>query len=260
MKTNSLLPASWSGHFKQTSSNSLLLCLLAYVGLTMPSLVFSQNVNDAIEPTVKGPGMVDLLVGGNLDAWKVPPTHWELEAGSIVGQTGGEKLERPEWIYTKQRFGDFEFTCESKLSGDAHRNSGIYFRANVFIAGGHGDQTGKRKAFEAPSGYEFDLAYNAPGKKKFNGTLGDYYVRPALRIFPDPIIIDQVHQLDDWNRMTLRARGNHLEYWLNGVKIMDYIDNDPKGSREGLIGFQIHNGSVMKVEYRNIRVLPLPRP
>lgn len=38
---------------------------------------------------------------------------------------------------------------------------------------------------------------------------------------------------------------------------MDFIDPDPKGSRVGTIGFQIHNGSVMKVEYRKIRVLSL---
>jgi hypothetical protein len=39
--------------------------------------------------------------------------------------------------------------------------------------------------------------------------------------------------------------------------IMDYLDHDPKASRKGLIGFQIHDGSVMKVEYRNIRILTL---
>ncbi len=57
--------------------------------------------------------------------------------------------------------------------------------------------------------------------------------------------------------MTLRARGNRLEYWINGIKIMDYQDPDPKGSREGVIGFQMHDGAVMKIEYRNIRVRPL---
>jgi hypothetical protein len=57
--------------------------------------------------------------------------------------------------------------------------------------------------------------------------------------------------------MTMRVRGNRLEYWINGIKIMDYQDPDPKGSREGVIGFQMHDGSVMKIEYRNIRVLPL---
>jgi len=57
--------------------------------------------------------------------------------------------------------------------------------------------------------------------------------------------------------MTIRARASRLEYWINGIKVMAYLDDDPKASREGLIDFQIHNGSVMKVEYRNIRIINL---
>jgi len=237
-----------------------VLCLLVCTALTMPSRAFSQTANEAIEPTVTGAGSIDLLADGKLDAWTIPSAHWHAEPGMVVGDSGAEKLELPEWLYTKQKFGDFEFTCELRLTGDDSRNSGIYFRATQFVFDGHGDQKGKRKPFTAPSGYEFDAAYNAPGKTKFNGTLGDWYVRPALRIFPDPAVLDKIYQPDSWNRMTLRARGNRLEYWLNGTKIMDYIDHDPKGSKEGIIGFQMHNGSVMKVEYRNIRALPLTRP
>ena len=59
--------------------------------------------------------------------------------------------------------------------------------------------------------------------------------------------------------MTIRARGNRLEYWINGIKVMDYRDPDPKGSREGVIGFQMHDGSVMKAEYRDIGCFHLHR-
>ena len=109
----------------------------------------------------------------------------------------------------------------------------------------------------APSGYEFDAAYDNPIKDNYWGSLGDWYARPKLRIYPDQVIIDKAYTPEDWNRMTIRALGNHLEYWINGIKVMDFTDHDPKGSREGTIGFQIHNGSVMKLEYRNIQILPL---
>lgn len=218
--------------------------------LTLPRLAFSQALNEASEPTVKGAEVIDLLEGGKLDAWSVPSEHWYLEEGSIIGNTGKVALDMPEWIYTKQRFGDFEFTCELRLTGDNRRNTGIYFRANTFPFKGY-------KSFEAPSGYEFDAAFHREGKRNFRGSLGDWYARPSLRILPDQNIINKVYKTDDWNRMTIRARGNRLEYWINGIKIMDYHDNDPKGSRKGIIGFQIHDGSVMKVEYRNIRVLPI---
>lgn len=224
-----------------------LIFFLACIAAHQPA--FSQEANEAVEPSVERPNAIDLLEGGTLDAWKTPSDRWSLVEGSIVGDTGGEKIRIPEWMYTKQAFGDFVFTCEMKLTGDEHRNTGIYFRVKTFPY--------KDKSFEAPSGYEYDAAFHQPGKRNNRGTLGDWYARPSLRIFPDQGIINQVYKAGEWNRMTIRARGNRLEYWLNAIKIMDFTDPDPKGSREGIIGFQIHNGSVMKVEYRKIRVLPL---
>ena len=219
--------------------------------LMIPHQAFSQEVNEASEPVVKGDSVIDLLEGGNLNAWKVPSENWYLKDVCITGSTGEEKLNTPEWLYTKQEFSDFEFTCELRLTGDNHRNTGIYYRVNTFLF------KSRDKSYDAPSGYEFDAAFHAPGKRNFRGSLGDWYARPSLRIFPDQNIINKVYKTEEWNRMTIRARGNRLEYWINGIKLIDYLDLDPKGSRKGFIGFQIHDGSVMKVEYRNIRVLPL---
>ncbi|MDF7824709.1 DUF1080 domain-containing protein [Pontiellaceae bacterium B12227] len=217
--------------------------------LVMP---FLSMANDAVEPAVTGEGAVDLLADG-LAGWSVPSNLWNFEAGVITGDTGGERINIPQWIYTRQRYDDFEFTCELMLSGDTGRNTGIYFRVNPFR---YESRKGK-KTFEAPSGYEFDTAFHRPGKRNYRGTLGDWYARPKLRIFPDPNIINDAYKTDEWNRMTIRARENRLEYWINGIKVMDFCDPDPKGSREGIIGFQIHDGSVMKVEYRNIRIRSL---
>ena len=99
--------------------------------------------------------------------------------------------------------------------------------------------------------------YHKPEKKNFQGSLGDWYARPSVRIFPDEKIITEIYNSGEWNRLTIRARDNRIEYWLNGLKVMDFIDEDPKASRKGTIGFQIHNGSIMKVAYRNIRVRKL---
>jgi hypothetical protein len=214
---------------------------------------FSQNVNEAIEPNFKDSAVIDLLSSGTLDEWKVPSMHWSLEGNAIVANTGDVALEAPEWISTNQQFSDFEMTCEMKLTGDESRNTGIYFRASSFMF----KEKKRGVSYEAASGYEFDAGFHRPGKKDMRGTLGDWYARPHLRIFPDQKIINEVYKLEDWNRLTIRARGNRIEYWLNGIKILDYQDEDPKASRKGAIAFQVHNGSVMKVEYRHILLLTL---
>ncbi len=215
-----------------------------------PSFTFSQTLNDATEPSIDHSDAIDLLQGGTLDAWLVPSDRWKIEGKTVFGNTGDTELDLPEWLYTKEQFDDFVFQCELKLTGDKDRNTGVYYRVQTFPFKGY-------KSFEAPSGYEFDAAFHNPGEENLWGSLGDWYSRPSLRIYPDPKIIGKAYEAEQWNRITIRARGNRLEYWINGIKIMDYLDNDPNASQKGIIGFQMHDGSVMEVQYRNIYIIPL---
>jgi hypothetical protein len=51
----------------------------------------------------------------------------------------------------------------------------------------------------------------------------------------------------------LIAKGNVITQIVNGSVTCVLIDEDPKGrAMKGLLGFQIHTGPPMKVEYRNI--------
>jgi len=224
-----------------------LFCFLLFSGGLIAA---DKNVNEASEPKVQSQESINLIEGNSLKAWKVPSSLWSTSDNVIIGDTGKEKLQKPQWLYTKQKFGDFLFTSEFKLTGTTAPNSGIYYRVKPFIF----DRIKKKGAFEAASGYEYDLSYN-----KFLGSLGDWYARPSLRIFPDNKITDQLIKKNGWNRATIRAKSNRLEYWLNGVKIMDFIDHDPKASRSGVIGLQIHDGALMKIEFRKMHILPLEK-
>jgi hypothetical protein len=44
---------------------------------------------------------------------------------------------------------------------------------------------------------------------------------------------------------------------LNGVKMIEYTETDPKIARTGIIATQIHAGTPMEVQFRNIRVKEL---
>lgn len=215
--------------------------------LILPCLIFAQAGNEASEPSFEGTHSISLIQADTLEGWEVPSDCWSIKDGVITGNTGAEPLVAPEWLYTQARFADFTFTCELRLTGSKHPNSGIYFRVNPIQYKGRKNNPD----FEAAAGYEYDVA---PGK--FCGSLGDWYARPKLRMFVDREIIDRVYIENEWNRMTLRARGNRIEYWLNGVKLMDFVDHDPNGSREGFIGLQIHNNAVMKIEMRKAQILP----
>ncbi len=218
----------------------LALCWLA------PILVSGQVNSSDNEPVPEGDTVIELIDLDSFKGWKVPSDCWSIKGGVIFGRTGSTVLKTPQWLYTEQRFADFVFTCEVKLTGARHPNSGIYYRVNPIRW-----QRGER-SFEAASGYEFDIAHG-----KFNGSLGDWYARPKLRIWPDPDVLSSAFKQNEWNRLTIRARGNHLEYWMNGTKIIDYRDDDPNGSREGCIGLQIHDNAIMEVALRSARICPL---
>jgi hypothetical protein len=61
-----------------------------------------------------------------------------------------------------------------------------------------------------------------------------------------------------WNRIRIVAKGNHLQHYINGVLVCDVTDNDVDNRKsKGLLGFQLHAGHVMKVEFRNIELKEL---
>ena len=58
---------------------------------------------------------------------------------------------------------------------------------------------------------------------------------------------------NDWNQFHVIARGNTLIHILNGHVTAVFVDDDVKNrTLKGLLGFQMHVGPPMKVEFRNI--------
>jgi len=57
----------------------------------------------------------------------------------------------------------------------------------------------------------------------------------------------------EWNNVHLIARGNMIMNIVNGHVTAFIVDDDAKGrAMKGLLGFQIHVGPPMKIEFRNI--------
>jgi len=62
----------------------------------------------------------------------------------------------------------------------------------------------------------------------------------------------------DWNQVHLIARGNTIVQILNGAVTSMVVDDDLANRQlGGLIGFQMHMGPPMTVEFRNIWLKPL---
>ena len=73
----------------------------------------------------------------------------------------------------------------------------------------------------------------------------------ALQVGADDL--KGIIKVNDWNQAVVMAHGNRIIEILNGHVTSILIDDDAKGrAMSGLIGFQMHVGEPMKVEFRNI--------
>lgn len=186
---------------------------------------------------------ISLFDGKSLNGWKaVNPsdrTFWSVVDSVIIFSNGGKKIESNTYLQTEKEYGDFEFRCLFRLSGDHNTgmiNSGIQYRSNVV--------DGK------VIGYQADI-----GK----GYWGDLYDEHRRGKLAGGVISTLRHVLneDGWNSFIIRVKGNHHELYINGVKTCNYLEKDPKIPARGVIALQIHKGGVAKVEFRDITITNL---
>ena len=205
-------------------------------------------------------GFDAIFDGKSLKGWDGDPTFWRAENGAIVGEsTPDRKLTQNTFIIWRGgEPADFELKVEYKLTAT---NSGIQLRSVQLPAGG---DVGKW----VMKGYQADIDY----QNQFTGQIyeergrGFLAMRGQAVYVPNggrPRVIGNLQQSadelkaiinkDGWNQVHVIARGNTLTQVLNGAVTSLVIDDDvPNRMMSGLIGFQMHVGDPMRVEFRNV--------
>jgi len=219
-----------------------LRCVLALASL----VASSARAVDDFKP---------IFNGKNLAGWEGDPRLWSVTDGAIRGETQLDRMTTKNTflIWRGGVLKDFELKLKVRIRNG---NSGIQYRSK---------DLGKFVV----SGYQVEVD-NAPGKAGF---LYQEKGRKFLALVGEKVEIDEtqkpkvVGQLaekkaliaqgyykpKEWNDYRIVARGNHLAHFLNGIQVVDVIDNDPKGrSLEGILALQIHVGPPMLVEFKDI--------
>ena len=172
-------------------------------------------------------------------------TGWELfgsmrvsvdEEGNLVTENG-EDLQYG-YLGTREYYKDFDLTVEFKQMSNG--NSGLFFHS--FVDGGY-------KANRV-NGWQCEVA------PKGNDTGGIYesYGRGWLKQIPEEK--ENILKEGEWNTLRVRVEGDHVQTWLNGQPMVDF--NDALiGSKTGRIMLQIHDGSDIKVLWKNFNLTVL---
>ncbi|MCH7515087.1 MAG: DUF1080 domain-containing protein [Bacteroidetes bacterium] len=177
--------------------------------------------------------VIDLFNGTDLTGWKIFGTEkWYVENGELVCESGPDKAYG--YLATEEHFENFELSLEFKQEADG--NSGVFFRSML-----EGIKI---------SGWQVEVA--PPGHN--TGGIYESYGRGWL-IKPDSAK-DSVLKEGEWNTLTIRAIGSHIQTWLNDVQMIS-LDDEKLAGVSGSIALQIHSGGGIKVRWRNIKIIKL---
>lgn len=229
-----------------------VMSLLAWCLAGAPAPAFAQGSLNTLTPAERAEGWRLLFDGKTTAGWRgwkmdTLPSGWQAADGALT------RVRQAADIVTTDKFKDFELKLEWKIAKNG--NSGIFYRAS---------EDDDAIYWSAPEMQVLDDAGHPDGKSRLTAAGSDYGLYPA----PAGV----VKPAGQWNQVRLVVKGQHVEHWLNGVKVVAYELGSPdweakvKASkfathphygrnREGYIGLQEHD---FWVAYRNIKIRTLP--
>jgi Domain of Unknown Function (DUF1080) len=180
------------------------------------SAAFAQTSTPQLTAEEKAAGWRMLFDGVSTKGWRglgktdFPKQGWRVEEGELQlvkenGKTGGGN------IITEDLYSDFELTCEWKISPGG--NSGIKYNL-------------PNPAKDV--GCEYQVLDDG---KNHDATLHEG-TRTAASLYDviAPSADKKINPVGEWNQTRIVVQGNHVEHWLNGVKVVafDFGSDDLK--------------------------------
>jgi hypothetical protein len=205
-----------------------------------------------LTPAERDAGWQLLFDGKTTSGWRgyrqdAMPRGWQVIDGALT------RVDSAGDIVTTKEFGNFELALEWQVAKAG--NSGIFYRVS---------EDSEYPWRSGPEMQVLDDTGHPDGRSPLTSAGALYGIYPAPR--------GVVRPAGEWNAVRIVLDGNHVEHWLNGVKVVEAelgspdwearlkqskFAKLPRYSRNasGHIGLQDHGD---RVAYRNIKVRPLP--
>lgn len=230
------------------------LILLAGMLLTAVTLFAAGDNPNTLTAKEKGQGWRLLFNGTSLEGWRgyrmqgLPQAGWEIKDGLLktVPKVKGREL------ITVDKFKDFEFSWEWRIAPSGNNGVKYFVTEDRPSAPGHEYQM-------------IDDATNEDGKVGPQRTTASFYDVLA------PAADKPTRPAGEWNQSRIIVKGNHVEHWLNGKKVLEY-ELGSERVKEGLAKSKFKNiadfgtkieGPIMltyhndECWYRNIKIREL---
>ncbi|MCA9263952.1 MAG: DUF1080 domain-containing protein [Planctomycetales bacterium] len=208
--------------------------------------------------------MQQLFNGTSLQDWDGDPRLWSVRDGVIHGETTTDNATNGNTflIWKGGTLGDFELRLSFRCN--ASNNSGIQYRSkhisdgnprNNWVVRGYQHEIRNESKLPNVAGFIYDEG----GKRGRICLVGEKAKwGPSGKEVAGHLISEsefaELFKLDDWNDVTIIAKGNRIQHYLNGRLVLDFEDDDAHVLREGVLALQLHAGRPMWAEFKNIRV------
>lgn len=167
--------------------------------------------------------------GKDFTGWVVPEDNiwWQVENGALICKSGPEKKGSVLW--TEKTYGNFIMEFQFKF-GEGSIDTGVYLRTE-----------------------HEQIQIGISGSLKRDMTASPYISGKGYPV--EAKGVKELLRLDDWNSMTIVAKGSNYTVWLNGKFVVTY--DSETAAKQGPIGLQLHQGHAMSFKYRDIRLAEL---
>ncbi|HEY4259671.1 MAG TPA: DUF1080 domain-containing protein, partial [Schlesneria sp.] len=206
--------------------------------------------------------------GKDLTGWDGDPRLWSVKDGVIHGETTAENAAKGNTflIWNEGTTGDFELRLMYRCN--AANNSGIQYRSkhitekvsNKWVVRGYQHELRNELKLPNVSGFIYDEG-GKRGRICLVGEQATWEVDGKKVVKSD--LIDQagwekLFKLNEWNEVKITAQGNHIQHFMNGQLTLDFTDNNPElALKDGILALQLHAGSPMWAEFKEIRIREL---
>ncbi len=241
---------------------SLFLSFIIPSGYNLNDTVFNENPKNHFK---------DIFNGKNLKGWKVygweedvQKNYWNVDEGSIVCNTVGNKDHKAVWLFYEKELENFELKLKFQTQRNLSGNSGIQIRSR-YNTKNH-DMNGPQIDIHPPNPFRTGLLYDE----------SDGYNRWLFPNMPNSAISkDKVNHnapfyyADDqlnWNELHIICNGTNIKTILNGVTVTNFngkgiLDDtthqEQKVGMKGKIALQVHAGSELLMRFKDIQLKKL---
>jgi hypothetical protein len=186
--------------------------------LIFSSAAYSQD--NKLTDKEKREGWQLLFDGSSMTKWRSPNSDsfpakgWTVENGILSIENNGGRQSAGD-IITKDQFDDFDFMFDFKLTEGA--NSGVKYSVHIFSPPVRG--------LGAVLGPEYQVLDDEKHPDAKAGRNGNRKLGSLYDMLPSSTG-NALRPIGEWNTGRIISKGNHVEHWLNGTKVLEYDKTD----------------------------------